>query len=1048
MRPQNICLKSTLRQPLRSFLLIILIGLMTFGFITKAVQFILIQRETEVLGSYYRSIGILENIEDPESGDISAGIELIQSSPYFAYGDQREIVSGVMSEVYNKNYKISNSSIYTEIFAEEMWPNVSVTDIWFVGRLVAKEDIQTLSDETNPDGYRLEFQVDTVLAAFPEYAVEGGSVQLFFIFKDHESSIQYIDEMVVSERYFIRGWEDAEAEVDVSWDIILLSAYLEIKPLDDEQLWYIQLEEEESINFNDPELAPLKNEIDVLNENLHTLGIIATSDMSAMPLVQEASHRYILSEGRWLNHQDDLDGNKVIVVPEDFALKRGLQLGDELQITFRPLTDTYLGLIRDGIDSENWRTYPTYQDTYTIVGLYTITSGSGYYSFIPTNSLPAGFTSVTQDQFNELNDYSFVIDSSRHESEFIQEYKSLLQELGISLTFLENNGAAYWDSVDPILRSLSANLLVFGLLMAVAFILAVFLYINQRKKDYAILRALGVPAKRANAQLILPLLLMGGLGIIAGGLTAWNYALDQARDTLSTIPAPSGVIFSEDLNPIYLIVFYAALFLFLVLFSRLGLFLLAKKSILDLLQGNTSQRKEKQKKLNTHTQSQSLRSSSTSEITIFKSGHLQVGTDAYVVDTVQKKTNSSSLGRYVLHQVLRSRAKSLLTFAIALGFVFAVGWIRQTMERSRLEVNRLYDTTIVEADILSVDGSEEGVGFIYRQTINDVLDSGFVNSSVLAASSAWYEIQKLDSDERFTGTYAVYAYDSPEAFYSGLEYPNSLVFAQGWDMDLFTETRTLQEIQDQGVPAIFPTSLIEQLQIDIGEQVKITTNSSTYTCVVVGQYSGWLVSSDNSIKTTWISSAGHYILLPLSTLESMEGSQTKFTLAHFYLDPEKNRDLPQLQSYMEEVMALYGGGVRFVIWDEELTVVIDQLEKNLSLLSVLYPTVLVVSVLAGAGLCFLLILQSAREAAILRILGITKAATRLTLTSEALVLSIIGVVIGLGISCLLWMASGLISVGSLLTGAGLYLAGVLIGSVTGAILVTNKMPLSLLQVKE
>ena len=41
--------------------------------------------------------------------------------------------------------------------------------------------------------------------------------------------------------------------------------------------------------------------------------------MSAMPKMQEASRFYYLTEGRWLNHQDDLAGNKVIVVPNDFA---------------------------------------------------------------------------------------------------------------------------------------------------------------------------------------------------------------------------------------------------------------------------------------------------------------------------------------------------------------------------------------------------------------------------------------------------------------------------------------------------------------------------------------------------------------------------------------------------------------------------------------------------------------------------------------------------------------------------------------------------------
>jgi ABC-type antimicrobial peptide transport system permease subunit len=133
------------------------------------------------------------------------------------------------------------------------------------------------------------------------------------------------------------------------------------------------------------------------------------------------------------------------------------------------------------------------------------------------------------------------------------------------------------------------------------------------------------------------------------------------------------------------------------------------------------------------------------------------------------------------------------------------------------------------------------------------------------------------------------------------------------------------------------------------------------------------------------------------------------------------------------------------VWDEELRIVIAQLDKNLSLLKVLYPVVLAVSVLIGAGLCFLLLLQATKEAAILRVLGTTKTAVRLALISEPLCLSIIGVIIGLGIARLLGMTSHL---APLLTGAGLYLAGVLAGSVGGALSVTNKKPIELLQVKE
>jgi hypothetical protein len=54
----NVPLISSIRKPFRSLLLLVLFGLISFGFMTKAVGFILVQRETGVLASYYRSITI------------------------------------------------------------------------------------------------------------------------------------------------------------------------------------------------------------------------------------------------------------------------------------------------------------------------------------------------------------------------------------------------------------------------------------------------------------------------------------------------------------------------------------------------------------------------------------------------------------------------------------------------------------------------------------------------------------------------------------------------------------------------------------------------------------------------------------------------------------------------------------------------------------------------------------------------------------------------------------------------------------------------------
>src|SRR5450759_2606722 len=138
---QNVPLISSLRNPFRSLLLLILFGLISFAFMTKAVGFILVQRETGVLGSYYRSIGVLQNIKDPQSGDISAGIALIETSPYFAYGEQRQIVSGVMTQIYNENLIDTNVTRVMNYYPPEYWPNTHTHDLWFIGELIDKEEV-------------------------------------------------------------------------------------------------------------------------------------------------------------------------------------------------------------------------------------------------------------------------------------------------------------------------------------------------------------------------------------------------------------------------------------------------------------------------------------------------------------------------------------------------------------------------------------------------------------------------------------------------------------------------------------------------------------------------------------------------------------------------------------------------------------------------------------------------------------------------------------------------------------------------------------------
>jgi hypothetical protein len=134
---------------------------------------------------------------------------LIQTSPYFAYGVQRQWVSAVMPQTYNTDFIDSNILHYMQVFPKERWPNVHNCDLWFTGKLVKKEEVKTKankSENQKPIGFYLGFIVETLLAAYPEVAKQGEPVGLIFTFEGNEAAIPLFQAMEVGQRYFIHGW--------------------------------------------------------------------------------------------------------------------------------------------------------------------------------------------------------------------------------------------------------------------------------------------------------------------------------------------------------------------------------------------------------------------------------------------------------------------------------------------------------------------------------------------------------------------------------------------------------------------------------------------------------------------------------------------------------------------------------------------------------------------------------------------------------------------------------------------------------------------------
>ena len=1066
----RIYLKSTLRQPLRSILLLLLIGLLSAAFTVRVVEYVLIQRETGRLGDYYRAIGTLQSANSEEYNDV-AGADLIAKSKYVGLEDRRRCCSGVLQGMYNGDTHGEMSDGYEK---SEYDVGVHNSDVFVYGKLLSTPALFKIggwATGEEHEAYQFKFQVDQVEAGYPENVSEGKTVTLYWI-TDGKDISSILEELHVGDRYFLKAFYDARTTNMLQWDTP--SENLIVKPLNDSGLWFLPVEPGESVNLESPELDGLREELELLRENLSAMLVVGTKDMSAMPNVQQVSKTYYLAEGRWLDRNDDRNTRKVCVVHQEFANFRGLSVGDTITLTLRNLEPANLGeegcygYILDGEKWENWRDFSTQTETFEIVGLYGMISRNyggeltchNTVMYIPDSCMPEGFGA---DPETMVWDYSFVLKSSQDEAAFLGENREALEELGYSVSFVENHSENFWASVTPMRQSATFSAAVFAGVLLLGLVLAAFLYLLLRRRDFAILRAMGVPNGPAARGLLGPVALLGLLGIAAGSIPAWGYAMRKTAETLATISGPEGVEVSVELSRLYLVGICACVWALLVAFVAIGAGRLSRRPALELLQGAAGGRKKRKKTSQKPRQLEEKPGKVSQPERVRPMGNVptwQVQTDALKGLPRGRGPGMGVSGWYVLRQIRRAPLKSALAMALALGFVVALGWMDLTAERSQAEADRLYETTVVEAKITQSNPSMS-VGtsnIINKSTVDAILETGLVQDVYLesqlgyscVAPFAADNVDMVYDESRMIRNVTYYGLNQPEAYCArnGIE----ITYAPGWDNGIFAEEWSPDNVHKKRLPVVLSANMFAQLGLEFGDEVYIYAEcdqtkegnggSSIGKYLVVGQYTGQA------------SMEGDPVLLGLSALLAAEerlALEPAYSVAEFVLDPVKNRELSARREELKELVAQPNAGaldLTLVLWDEELTQVVGPLEQNVRLMSVLYPVTAALSVLIAIGVSVLLLFQSAREMAALRAMGCTRRRVTGMFSCQQGLLCLLGILLGL--VALGALRGGMEGVwkGKTLLCAGLYFLGATIGAMVTSAGLGRRKPMELLQIKE
>lgn len=1030
---RSIFAKSTLRQPVRTLFLLLVIGLASFAFVSRAAEYLLVRHETDRISGYYRAIGTLESLTEPYA-DASAAAEYIARSPYTALADHRRYSSALLEEgLYNADV---DGWICQSYDGTQGIPGLHNDDVFFYGTL---EGV-FMAEANGETEYRLRVRVESVVTGYPEYAPEG-EVRILTTTRDLEEACAGL---TPGQRYFFRAQYNAFGRLQD----YRTSTRLYLKPLVEGGPWMVEVPAGQQMDLTDPRLAGLTEEIALIHDNQRALEVVTTRDMSAMPYVQESARFYYLVEGRWLNREDDRNGNKVCVIHAGLAETRGLSVGDSLPLTMRNLDWSIYGYLNEGSDLDKLGRHETFRDTYEIVGIYDILSDQWLPTrrsntvYLPNSLLPEGFGGETKDRV-DTGSFSFELSSPAREAIFLEETRDTLRELGFRAVMAPTGWGTFQASAAPMRQSSLYNAVLFAALSALTLCIAAFAYFRLRRKEFAIARALGLPAGACAMSAAWPLLLLGAAGISMGGALAWEDTAGRAQSILSTLAQSAPDIGEEAALPVWwLALLCGAIFTVLLMAAAAGAVYLTRRPVLELLQGGAVGKK--------------AGAPEPSAPGALLDGQLKaaaVSPPPAAAQPVQITPKTAGVGqvlRFVWRHIRRGGVKSALPALLGAVFVVGLASISLAIADNQSRLDALYDLITVDMELVKAVSStylpQQGGGFVYQSTIDSILSTGYIQDYYIeGAAQAQVSVAGGTDGQRteLSGGQPVRGIDDLDGFLKRNGNSIEIIYLNGWSEALFE--RDWAALAQLPVPVIAPVIVPRELydlylamsedggapQLRLTVRKGVGTNLSAHE--IAGVYDGDLSSAY----------AANPILIPNGSLQAMAGDSIAYITAQFTLDSSRNRELEKFRTMIQPSVAGYTE-INVIFWDGELRQVANPLAKSIQFLRTLYPVVLAVSLLAAAGVSVLFTMMLAREAAILRALGTTRLRSRVMLCLQMVFVCGAGVLAGM---LALFMSKKGIG-GSPGLYAMWYLLSASAGAVGSAITVTAKNPLVLLQVKE
>lgn len=1066
---RNVFLKSAVRKPFKSLIVFLLIGVISFGFMMKLVEYMVVIDETAKLEEYYKPVGRLRP-DDANIWYIDDGAALLEADAAVDYLDINRaftcsvdgVPSGVISglDEEKKNISYFYGTVLSSSFAEDL--TYGYTAPYFQTTFKYLIEIQVTLDEAIV-GYEENLPVgeEITLKYFTNTKPE----------KMPETGRQYLWRALTRRAYIGNN----------GGEFVIL---FQVRDMGDGEYFYPVVDGKAQIAN-----PAVKEDMEVRSETIYDSVIRTAKDMTRMPVFHED---FYIDKGRILTREDSLNQNKVCLVHEEFAKMRGLDVGDKLKVTIHEkenLIYTYTDKIKE-IDWNDETAYAQFSDitandsmllkrrweggtveeTLEIVGMYR-QPGFGYVSeyelaqiYVPDSIVPKQWK-----QSVGKTDLTFVLKSARDMEAFMAGTGQKLLEAGYAPEFEKNGWEDFWQAAQPLRQSALAGVVLFGVILLAVMIFGNVFFIYIHRRNRTIIRMLGVSEVRADGQLLAAAFCNAVFAVPAGGIGAWNYGLKKAEEivaVLTDIPS-SGIAGSgpyvENTGvslPLYsFFIICGAVVLLWTLMSAVGIYIISRRPLMEAMRERAGKLKKNSKSSKVYGEADGARQPGIGNM---ESGQNKeaVQSDALISGTAVGHTGAGYAGggqavRYMFRHLLRTSGRGLMVIIVLAAFIFGLSWIQCKMKLNDEKIGELYDTVEMTGNIVpkklgvSVFDKEGNIPFW------SVADLEATNrfSEFRVQTKERVTMAAIDENNQEIGSYAgggvnMFVFNSENAYEPLRAGTTQIDFADGYDMSIF-ETR---KNEPGAETAVVREDVLEMLGISVGDRIKVSVIREA-TFISQSESRSMIYTVAGTFTEEAGTETGYMIFMPVGGYEKLVGtSGVYYTAAEFSVSPSQNRNVDELRAEMAEVLDNYSSQdyleVDYNLNESELTNAVEPLAKNNMLMRVLYPIVLTVAALVTALICVILTVQSYRETAIMRVLGTTKLRISVILSMERLIVCTFGLCGGLAVSVLtlegiseniLIMICGCAAI-CLLAGAA--------ASIISAAISVRKRPLEFLQVKE